>query len=390
MRKRMILIGLGTAALALLAVPVLLAPRGKVAPSPQPPAISPAEHRATIEALAPPKRQRPVIAIVALNEETEVSDFLVSNGVLRESGVADVTIVAEHSRPIQLYPALRVKPEATMSEFDARVPEGADYVVVPAMEPRDDSAVLAWIKAQHAKGAKIVSICNGAETVAAAGLLDGRRATAHWYNIGGLEKAHPTMKRVADRRYVVDRGVATSTGITASMPLVTALVEAIGGRAKAEEVAAKLGLENWDERHTSEAFQLNAEHRKTYLRNRLSFWRHTMVGIPVEPNVDEIALGLLVDAYSRTELTTVAAVGDTDKFARTRRGLEIAADRSSAAAAPDTMLHLPASEAPVQQLDRALAHIASAYDRQTAAFVALTMEYPWPEPLERARLGWKQ
>jgi transcriptional regulator GlxA family with amidase domain len=383
MRKRLILIGLGAAALALLAVPVLLAPRGKVAPHPQPSAISPAEHQATIEALAPPKRQRPVIAIVALNEKTEVSDFLVSNGVLRESGVADVTIVAEQSRPIQLYPALRVKPEATMSEFDARVPEGADYVVVPAMEPRDDPAVLAWINAQHAKGAKIVAICNGAETVAAAGLLDGRRATAHWYNIGGLEAAHPTMKRVTDRRYVVDRGVATSTGITASMPMMTALVEAIAGRGKAEEIAAKLGLESWDERHSSQAFQLNAEHRKTYVRNRLSFWRHTTVGIPVEPNVDEITLGLLVDAYSRTELATVATVSEADQFVRTRRGLEIAADRSTAAAAPDTMLRLTASEAPAQRLDRALAHIAATYDRPTAAFVALTMEYPWPEPYGR-------
>lgn len=380
MRKRTILIGLGTVALALLAVPVLLAPRGKVVPSPQPSAISPAEHQATIEALAPPKRQRPVIAIVALNEGTEVSDFLVSIGVLRESGVADVTIVAEQSRPIQLYAALRVKPEATMSDFDARVPEGADFVVVPAMEPHDDPAVLAWIKAQHAKGAKIVSICNGAETAAAAGLLDGRRATAHWYNIGGLEKAHPTMKRVTDRRYVVDRGVATSTGITASMPLMTALVEAIAGRVKAEEIAAKLGLEHWDERHSSETFRLDAEHRKTYLRNRLSFWRHATVGIPVEPNADEIALGLLVDAYSRTGLTTVVTIGETDQFVRTRHGLEIAADRSAAAAAPDTMLRLTASEAPAQRLDRALAHIAATYDRPTAAFVALTMEYPWPEP----------
>jgi transcriptional regulator GlxA family with amidase domain len=219
--------------------------------------------------------------------------------------------------------------------------------------------------------------------VAAAGLLDGRRATAHWYNIGGLEAAHPTMKRVTDRRYVVDRGVATSTGITASMPMMTALVEAIAGRAKAEEIAAKLGLENWDERHSSAAFRLNAEHRKTYVRNRLSFWRHATVGIPVEPNVDEITLGLLVDAYSRTELATVATVSEADQFVRTRRGLEIAADRSTAAAAPDTMLRLTASEAPAQRLDRALAHIAATYDRPTAAFVALTMEYPWPEPYGR-------
>jgi hypothetical protein len=174
------------------------------------------------------------------------------------------------------------------------------------------------------------------------------------------------------------------------MPMMTALVEAIAGRAKAEEIAAKLGLESWDERHSSQAFQLNAEHRKTYVRNRLSFWRHTTVGFPVEPNVDEIALGLLVDAYSRTELATVATVGEADQFVRTRRGLEIAADRSAAAAAPDTMLRLTASELPAQRLDRALAHIAATYDRPTAAFVALTMEYPWPAPRERDQRAQQQ
>ena len=296
----------------------------RVAAVAAPALIPPAEHQQAIEALKPPKRQRPAIAILALNEGTEVSDLLSSYGVLAQSGVADVTVVADRTDPIRLYPGgIRVETQATTAQFDAAHPDGADYVVVPAMEPRDDPAVIAWIKAQHAKGAKIVSICNGSLTLAAAGLLDGRRATGHWYSIPQLQAEQPTMQWVRDRRYVVDRGVATSTGITASIPLMLALVEAIGGRGEAEKLAMRLGAATWDAGHSTAAFQLTVEHRKTYVRNKLSFWRHETVGIKIDQDVDEIALGFMADAYARTELTTAIAVGGAGGLVQSRHGLRL-------------------------------------------------------------------
>ncbi len=130
--------------------------------------------------------------------------------------------------------------------------------MLPALLYPDDAAVIAFLKNQHDKGATIVSICNGSLTMAAAGLLDGRKATAHWYEVAGIQARHPSMQRVRDRRYVVDRGVATSTGITASLPLTITLVEAIGGRDVASSLAARVGLDNWDARHKSSAFKLHA------------------------------------------------------------------------------------------------------------------------------------
>jgi len=248
------------------------------------------------------------------------------------------------------------------------------------MEPRNDAAVIAWIKAQHAKGAKIVSICNGSLTLAAAGLLDGRRATGHWYSIAQLQGEQPAMQWVRDRRYVIDRGVATTTGITASVPLMLTLVEAIGGRSEAEKLATRLGAVNWDAGHSTAAFQLTLEHKKTYVRNKLSFWRHETVGIRLEQGVDEIALGFMVDAYSRTELSGVVAVGGNGGFVESRHGLRLQPGTATGAA---TVLQ-PQGDEPARSLDRELARIASRYDRSTAALVALTMEYPWPA--QQARL----
>jgi putative intracellular protease/amidase len=345
--------------------------------------VSAAEQQQTIEALKPPKRQRPAIAILALNKRTEVSDLLTAYGVLADSGVADVTVVAERSDLIELYPSnITVESPATTTQYDASHPEGADYVVVPAMDPPDDPAVIAWIKAQQGKGTTIVSICDGSLTLAAAGLLDGRKATGHWYSIKPLRKKHPTMTWVRDRRYVVDRGVATSTGITASIPYMIALTEAIGGRAVAQALALRLGVADWDARHSSADFKLTSAHKKTFVRNKLSFWRHGTIGVRLDNDVDEIALGLMVDAHSRTELSTAITVGTDGGLVQSRRGLRLRPGAPAAAAGTGSALE-PPSDQPARTIDRELARIASRHGDATAALVALVMEYPWPEQQAR-------
>lgn len=392
MSSRLFIAGIGSAIVLMLAV-VLIAPgpdnqRGSYAAAE---AIDPAEHARTIEELRPPKRERPVIAILALNAATEVTDVLVPYGVLKRANIAEVTVVAELATPVPLHPfsalgqgreLLRIEPQSTTRAFDERHPEGADYVVVPALMPRNDQLVTDWIVTQRRKGAKIVSVCAGALTLAAAGLLDGRRATTHWAYIRDLQKAHPTMKWVRDRRYVTDHGISTSTGITATVPAMVALVEAIAGRPRAERLARDLGVDNWDARHPSAAFQLTWAHQRTFLRNWLSFWRHETIGVPVSEGVDEIALALTVDAYSRTASSTVITVGRGSEVVHSRHGLALRPKAHNEADEVDRMLPPPRADAPAATLDRELAQIASRFDRPTAEIVALAMEYPWPARLK--------
>jgi transcriptional regulator GlxA family with amidase domain len=238
MRIRYILVSVGVVIFATAAAaPFVLAP-GPVVEGSRPAPVGPTEQAQTIAAMTPPKRERPVIAIVARNDGTEVSDFLSAYGVLRHANVADVTVVAERADPVLLYPGgLTVEPKSTLRAFEERYPDGADYIVVPAMDPGTDPVIAAWIVSQFSKGAKIVSICNGSRMIATAGLLDGRRATSHWSTVAELSSKHPTMEWVEDRRYVADDRVTTSTGITASVPVMIALVEAIGGIVKAARVA---------------------------------------------------------------------------------------------------------------------------------------------------------
>src|SRR5690606_15774321 len=91
-----------------------------------------AERRTMLAALQPPKRARPLVAVVGLNEATETTDYLLTAGVLRRADVADVLLLATGPGPVQLYPALAVHADQTVADFDARHPDGADYVIVPA------------------------------------------------------------------------------------------------------------------------------------------------------------------------------------------------------------------------------------------------------------------
>ena len=344
-------------------------------PAPAAPPIEEAEYSRAIEALRPGTAERPVIAIVTNNDGTEIADLLSTFGVLRQADVADVVVVAQRNAPVRLYPGdLRAMPQASMGEFDRRHPGGADYVVVPAMDPHDDPAVVDWLLAQRKSGAKIVSVCNGSLTLGAAGLLDGRRATGHWSNVRKLESRHPTMRWVRDRRYVTDGDVTTATGITASLPLMLALVEAIGGREVAQGTARELGVDQWDARHNSDAFRLDAAHRWTFLRNKAQFWARQEREVAID-SMDEIALGIAVDAYSRTERVSVVSIAAKPQ-ARSKRGLVLLAGRAADASTSQRPLpSLPeqAAKTPSVVLER----IETEFDPRTARYVALTLEYPW-------------
>jgi transcriptional regulator GlxA family with amidase domain len=108
---------------------------------------------------------------------------------------------------------------------------GADTVLIPAVpdacvhgdeELPDD--LLAALRAAAAAGARMVSLCNGAFALAAAGLLDGRRATAHWEHTGILARRYPRV-RVDDSVLYIDEGdVLTSAGLSGGLDLCLHLV----------------------------------------------------------------------------------------------------------------------------------------------------------------------
>jgi transcriptional regulator GlxA family with amidase domain len=142
--------------------------------------------------------------------------------------------------------SVKAGPVPTSTGFDVVAPRGlgalrrADTVVVPGFNGGVPPAVAGALRAAHARGARIVSVCTGAFALAEAGLLDGRRATTHWADADELARRYPAVE-VDDRVLFVDHGdVATSAGIAAGIDLCLQLVRADHGAAVAEAIARRM------------------------------------------------------------------------------------------------------------------------------------------------------
>jgi transcriptional regulator GlxA family with amidase domain len=103
-----------------------------------------------------------------------------------------------------------------------------------------DEVVLAHVRRLARNARRVASVCTGASVLAAAGLLDGRRATTHWFFAGGLARAHPAVTVDPDPIFVRDGSVATSAGVTSALDLTLSFVEEDHGAALARWVARSL------------------------------------------------------------------------------------------------------------------------------------------------------
>ena len=101
----------------------------------------------------------------------------------------------------------------------------------------DDGASSPPSPTSPAGARRVVSVCSGAFLLAAAGLLDGRRATTHWARAERLAAEHPAVDVDADPIWTRDGDVWTSAGVTAGIDLALALVEDDHGVEVAETVA---------------------------------------------------------------------------------------------------------------------------------------------------------
>jgi transcriptional regulator GlxA family with amidase domain len=114
-----------------------------------------------------------------------------------------------------------------------------DTVVVPGMS-RDDRwqrEAVKVIRAAHAAGARIASICTGAFVLAEAGLLDGRRITTHWADAPDLAARFPLVDVDPAVLYVDDGDVLTSAGVAAGLDLCLHMVRRDHGAAVAASTA---------------------------------------------------------------------------------------------------------------------------------------------------------
>lgn len=133
--------------------------------------------------------------------------------------------------------ALAAAPLTPLGEtMDTLLVPGGDGVEAAAENP----VLVDWVRQQAAQARRVASVCTGAFLLAAAGVLDGRRAATHWMHCARLAQRFPAVRVEPDPIFLRDGPVWTSAGVTAGIDLALALVEEDLGRAVALAVARYL------------------------------------------------------------------------------------------------------------------------------------------------------
>ena len=153
---------------------------------------------------------------------------------------AEVRVCTGDPTPLQTDFGFTVSPNHGLEAL-----QWADTIVVPGSprpleENRPAADVIGALQRARGRGARIASLCSGAFTLAAAGLLDGRRATTHWMHGELFRERFPTVTLDPSVLYVGDDGIYTSAGTAAGIDLCLHLVRVDHGAEVANTVARRM------------------------------------------------------------------------------------------------------------------------------------------------------
>jgi transcriptional regulator GlxA family with amidase domain len=199
------------------------------------PARSPPDATRRVEVLAYP-------AVQLLDVTGPLQVFASANDLMAKAGDARpyaIRLVAPggHSVEASAGVALVADPLSPFEkEVDTLVVAGGENFNVASVDP----VLVDWVHARSKQARRVASICTGAFLLAAAGVLDGRRAATHWQHSAELARRFPAVHVESDPIFVRDGSVWTSAGVTAGIDLSLALVEEDLGRALALSVARYL------------------------------------------------------------------------------------------------------------------------------------------------------
>jgi len=168
--------------------------------------------------------------------------FYAANVLLADAGSSDPGYAIEVVSPVPIirsWPGLCIKAER--SYRDVRGP--IDTLIITGTDTPDqatqDAKLVAWLARVAPRTRRLVGLCTGTFMLAAAGLLDGRRATSHWLFCDELTRQFPKIQVERDPIYVRDGTIYTGVGSSAGLDLALALVEQDVGRRIALAVAKR-------------------------------------------------------------------------------------------------------------------------------------------------------
>jgi transcriptional regulator GlxA family with amidase domain len=160
------------------------------------------------------------------------------------AGAYELIMAAPDAGPVVSSSGFRFFADHAVDDLDARFLRSVDTLIVAGGDARlqkllREGRIQELVRRAKGRVRRIGSVCTGAFFLAAAGLLDGKRAATHWMAAERLKAFRPQIEVDSDSIYVRDGEIWTSAGVTAGMDLALAMIEADLGRAVALNVARR-------------------------------------------------------------------------------------------------------------------------------------------------------
>ncbi|MEV0677965.1 helix-turn-helix domain-containing protein [Actinosynnema sp. NPDC050436] len=159
-----------------------------------------------------------------------------------------VRVCTPGARPVRSAAQYTITPDHGLelfAEADTVLVAGVQFGAQVLADGTVEDDVRDALRAAAARGARVVSICTGAFVLAAAGLLDGRRATTHWMHADNFRRLFPHVELDPDVLFVDDGDVLTSAGVGAGVDLCLHLVRNDHGVEVANAAARRCVVPPW-------------------------------------------------------------------------------------------------------------------------------------------------
>jgi len=278
---------------------------------------------------APPAPAGRIVVTVVLGPRGSVgTDALGPYEVFARSPAFLVYTVSPGRAASVLSGGLALVPEHSLEDVDAGLVPEPDVVVVPAVAGpagKELAPLRDWISRRADRGAHILGVCAGSALLAAAGLLDGRRATSHWSNIASLRRKYPQVEWVRGQRYVIDGSITTTGGVTSGIFGALRLVGQLAGTAEAERVGRELAYPGWHLDTAGLPAQRAAPGDLSFALIAAFPWFRPTVGIGLVTGVGEIDAAAAFDIYAGNSHAARAIPIAAGSTVITRHGLQLLA-----------------------------------------------------------------
>jgi AraC family transcriptional regulator, transcriptional activator FtrA len=329
---------------------------------------------------------KPTVVVLLGADATEITDALGPYELYARAGLFNVVTAAPERRPTRFTGGLGVLPDFSLAELDRRLAGRAPAVVVvpafPSLDLPANQPLIAYLRRQAAAGSLINSWCAGAAWVAAAGLVDGRRITTHWGDIGYLEDRYPRARWVRGLRWVDEGNVVSSAGITSGIDASLHVIRRLVGDSVARRVAAEMRYPNY--RYVTDPAVEQYVPRAAdaiLLANGAFRTGRPQIGVALYEGIGELDVAHLYDAHAASHSADLYGVAAAPGVVRTQGGMTLVPELVAASSGDGAAI--------LRRLDRLVVAGADGEARGAAVARAVTSVAPGlrAEYLQSERAG---